>query len=244
MSFFISKNGRKKQGPLSLEAITKLIFEESLKKEDLVWREGLDDWMPAGELPDLKKIFKSQPPPLNPKKREYFGTSRQGGEGNERLKADFISTPNLTEIGKKYGGVTIYFLLLWLIYYAWQIEDSMAYLEAGKSAYDKGLLIRMVLAESFGAALAASGFSYIITRAISYAIAGNKEILWGARLIFTAFFLWVTLPDLSDDSRLDFTRRQSEIEEMERVIEKMDGENNQREQFIGGKRHRVIPVPQ
>ena len=65
MSFFVSKNGRDKQGPLSLQSMSKLISEESLLREDLVWRDGLDDWVAADKLPELQKIFNSQPPPLN-----------------------------------------------------------------------------------------------------------------------------------------------------------------------------------
>jgi hypothetical protein len=45
--------GDEERGPVTEAQIRTLIGTGNLKRDDLVWREGLDDWMPAGEIPGL-----------------------------------------------------------------------------------------------------------------------------------------------------------------------------------------------
>jgi hypothetical protein len=47
-------------GPVSLEQLKAL----NIKKDTLVWRDGLANWVMAGSLDELKNIFKASPPPL------------------------------------------------------------------------------------------------------------------------------------------------------------------------------------
>jgi len=42
------------QGPISDEQIKRMVQDGSLGKEDLVWREGMASWQPAGEVPGLQ----------------------------------------------------------------------------------------------------------------------------------------------------------------------------------------------
>jgi hypothetical protein len=46
-------DGDEERGPVTEAQIRTLIGTGNLHAEDLVWREGLDDWMPAGEVPGL-----------------------------------------------------------------------------------------------------------------------------------------------------------------------------------------------
>jgi len=55
------------QGPISDEQIKRMVQDGSLGKEDLVWREGMASWQPAGEVPGLAfpaPVF--TPPPASP----------------------------------------------------------------------------------------------------------------------------------------------------------------------------------
>ncbi len=51
----------KSYGPVSLEQLQGF----NITKETLVWKEGLDHWVQAGELEELEVLFKAVPPPLN-----------------------------------------------------------------------------------------------------------------------------------------------------------------------------------
>ena len=230
MQFFISRNKRDKQGPLSLEAITKLIYEEALAKEDLVWKEGLDDWVPASELPELQNVFRRQPPPLNQTKRKKPENTKHASEKNLGQDSDPISEIDLKAYRKRYGGVTIYFLLLWLVEFGWSVEDSAALSKAAMLTVD--IDYGYCLAEALGVALGIAGLSFILTKWIV-----AKEVRWGGRLVLTALLLWLTLPDLHDDSRYDTLKGNALREEVESDL-------NERKQTIGGREHRVIPVPQ
>jgi hypothetical protein len=45
--------GDEERGPVTEHQIRALIGTGNLKPDDLVWKEGLDDWVPAGEVPGL-----------------------------------------------------------------------------------------------------------------------------------------------------------------------------------------------
>lgn len=57
MEYFILING-KQIGPVSLEKM----LEHGLTKETLVWTQGMDDWKPAGLVPQVADLFKQTPP--------------------------------------------------------------------------------------------------------------------------------------------------------------------------------------
>lgn len=58
--------GGKQTGPYNMQMLEKLIEENILTKESLVWKKGMAEWMKAGEQTDLESLWTLTPPPLNP----------------------------------------------------------------------------------------------------------------------------------------------------------------------------------
>ena len=58
--------GDEERGPVTEAQIRTLIGTGNLTRDDLVWREGLSDWTPAGEVPGL---FDKEPPGAAPPSR-------------------------------------------------------------------------------------------------------------------------------------------------------------------------------
>lgn len=52
MDWFYAQNNRQ-FGPIALDAITALLQRREIQPQDLVWREGMPDWKPAVEIPEL-----------------------------------------------------------------------------------------------------------------------------------------------------------------------------------------------
>jgi hypothetical protein len=59
--------GGQQQGPVSDEQMQRMIQDGSLRQEDLVWREGMAAWQPAGEVAGLqfptRPAYPTPPPP-------------------------------------------------------------------------------------------------------------------------------------------------------------------------------------
>ena len=53
MNWFYAKNGSQ-QGPLSTEDIKSRIAMGEIGQSDLAWCEGMSDWLPVGQIPQLK----------------------------------------------------------------------------------------------------------------------------------------------------------------------------------------------
>jgi hypothetical protein len=51
-------------GPLIESALPAEAQAGHLKRDTLVWREGMTDWKPAGEVPELTFALVPVPPPL------------------------------------------------------------------------------------------------------------------------------------------------------------------------------------
>ena len=51
----------KQIGPLSFDELK----ENKITRETIVWFEGLQDWQKAGDIEELKLVFKNFPPPIN-----------------------------------------------------------------------------------------------------------------------------------------------------------------------------------
>lgn len=49
-------DGDKEQGPVTLAQLKGLLTSGKIQPDDLVWKDGLDDWMPAEEVPELKAV--------------------------------------------------------------------------------------------------------------------------------------------------------------------------------------------
>lgn len=61
MEYYYLKN-RLRYGPVKFEELK----SKDIKKDTLVWYEGLKDWTKAGEIKELKELFKVKPPPIPP----------------------------------------------------------------------------------------------------------------------------------------------------------------------------------
>jgi len=61
MEYYYLKN-RFRYGPVKFEDLK----SKDIKKDTLVWYEGLKDWTKAGEIKELKELFKVIPPPIPP----------------------------------------------------------------------------------------------------------------------------------------------------------------------------------
>jgi len=65
IQYFTAINGQQ-QGPFSDAQMTQMAQAGQLKKETLVWSQGMAGWMPAGQVPALANVFGAVPPPPPP----------------------------------------------------------------------------------------------------------------------------------------------------------------------------------
>ncbi len=56
--------GRQQTGPFNLPELQRQASEGVLKPTTLVWRDGMADWQPAGQVEALRGLFRSGPPPI------------------------------------------------------------------------------------------------------------------------------------------------------------------------------------
>jgi membrane protease subunit (stomatin/prohibitin family) len=56
--------GGKAEGPLGADKIAAMIVSGSIRRETLVWSQGMDDWQPAGQVSELAGHLAVVPPPL------------------------------------------------------------------------------------------------------------------------------------------------------------------------------------
>lgn len=54
------------RGPLDEETLHEAIAAERIRRDSLVWRRGMPDWVAAGDVPELQDVFATVPPPLPP----------------------------------------------------------------------------------------------------------------------------------------------------------------------------------
>ncbi len=59
MDYYYSTGGRQ-IGPISLDEL----LTKDIKRDTLVWKEGLADWVRASELPELANVLSKIPPPI------------------------------------------------------------------------------------------------------------------------------------------------------------------------------------
>lgn len=61
--FFYVVNGAQ-QGPVSQGELSGLVSSNQVTRETMVWKEGMANWEPAGNVQELSGLFGSMPPPL------------------------------------------------------------------------------------------------------------------------------------------------------------------------------------
>lgn len=65
LAFHLVINGQQ-TGPFDLNSLTAMVQQNQLSRETLVWRQGMTNWVPAGQTPELNSIFGAVPPPIPP----------------------------------------------------------------------------------------------------------------------------------------------------------------------------------
>ncbi|HEX8692617.1 MAG TPA: SPFH domain-containing protein [Longimicrobium sp.] len=63
--FFVAVDGQQ-TGPHGIDALRQQAAGGTLTRETLVWRQGMAQWTPAGEVSELASVFAAVPPPLPP----------------------------------------------------------------------------------------------------------------------------------------------------------------------------------
>lgn len=64
-AFFAVVNGQQ-SGPFDVNVLKQMVTAGSLTKETLVWKQGMPNWMAAGQVQELFNIFGATPPPVPP----------------------------------------------------------------------------------------------------------------------------------------------------------------------------------
>jgi len=62
-TFFVGMEG-KQAGPFDLPTLQSMVASGQLKRDMLVWKQGMASWSKAGEVEELGPLFASVPPPL------------------------------------------------------------------------------------------------------------------------------------------------------------------------------------
>lgn len=106
--YFYLKDGDQK-GPVSFEELKQVDFSE----DTLIWFEGLEKWVSASEVPELKQKFVViSPPPFN-REKELGVTSDSAYGIKETPKKKLVNIFSLNgEIGRREYGFTIIILTL------------------------------------------------------------------------------------------------------------------------------------
>jgi membrane protease subunit (stomatin/prohibitin family) len=63
ISYFIAVNGQQ-QGPFNLDQLKSGIANNQITKDTMVWKQGMANWIKAGENPETSSLFGSVPPPI------------------------------------------------------------------------------------------------------------------------------------------------------------------------------------
>ncbi|WP_216656434.1 SPFH domain-containing protein [Nocardioides marmotae] len=63
--WYVAVDGQQ-AGPFPEAALPGQVTAGQLGRDTLVWRDGMAAWQPAGEVPDLARLFAATPPPLPP----------------------------------------------------------------------------------------------------------------------------------------------------------------------------------
>ncbi|OQW94164.1 MAG: antifreeze protein [Beggiatoa sp. IS2] len=63
VSFHIAINGQN-QGPFDIVTLQQQVKTGQLTRETLVWKQGMAQWLPSGQVTELANLFSEMPPPL------------------------------------------------------------------------------------------------------------------------------------------------------------------------------------
>lgn len=63
--YFVSVNGQQ-AGPFDMNTLQQMITQGQLTKETFVWKQGMQGWLAAGQVPEVAALFGAVPPPPPP----------------------------------------------------------------------------------------------------------------------------------------------------------------------------------
>lgn len=63
--YFVASNGQQ-TGPFNETQLAQMVQSGQLKRESLVWKQGMAAWAAAGQVPELANLFGAVPPPVPP----------------------------------------------------------------------------------------------------------------------------------------------------------------------------------
>lgn len=65
MDWYYSEQGQQK-GPVSESELQSLVSNGTVQPSDLIWREGMTDWLPVGQVPEISGSAPAAAPPAAP----------------------------------------------------------------------------------------------------------------------------------------------------------------------------------
>lgn len=65
VQFYVTVNGQQ-AGPYDMGTLSQLAAQGQLTRETYVWKDGMPNWAPAGQVPELSQVFGAVPPPPPP----------------------------------------------------------------------------------------------------------------------------------------------------------------------------------
>ncbi|HOT89485.1 MAG TPA: SPFH domain-containing protein [Bacteroidales bacterium] len=65
--YYVAVNGQQ-SGPFGEQQLAQMAQSGQLTKDSLVWKNGMAEWLAAGQVPEVAKLFTQVPPPLPPQK--------------------------------------------------------------------------------------------------------------------------------------------------------------------------------
>ena len=77
MEWYYAKHGER-QGPVSLATLRSMVVTGEVAQTDLVWRKGMADWIPAGQVPEISGV--NSDPPATPVASPASGTQTPQAE--------------------------------------------------------------------------------------------------------------------------------------------------------------------
>lgn len=63
--YFLAIHGQQ-AGPFDVPALQLMVRGGELTRDTLAWRQGMQQWTPAGQVPELASLFAAMPPPIPP----------------------------------------------------------------------------------------------------------------------------------------------------------------------------------
>jgi hypothetical protein len=81
-TWYYAREGQQ-QGPMTAEALRSALANSRVRATDLVWREGMPDWVPANSVPELASAVAARsggPPPLPARPLSYYAPPPPSGD--------------------------------------------------------------------------------------------------------------------------------------------------------------------